>query len=222
MRIKILALLAVILPSMVQADYKDFVEVEMAGQIVEITTPPWSYAGFHHIHTEEFSASSKTPSGGEFYLTEFIPKGETFGEQGEMYGGWSRLYAIALETNVQQSAEEIMIGQLAIYYNACEEIDWQRTKAPTPSAEAFLIVCSSFKDKPDVGEFFFTCLLKMKRCSRTTITFEHLVSTRATSPQAIEETLLQMRSTISLRCCSSIIRLFLGNPRTPNILRELG
>ena len=155
MRLKVLALLAVILPNLGQAEYKNYVEVEMAGQVVEVMTPPWSYAGFHHLHTEEFYASAKTSSGGEFHLTEFIPKGESFGEQGEFYGGWTRLYAIALETDVQQSAEEIMAGQLAIYYSACEEMDWQRSNTTDASEEILLIYCAAFKDNPEVGEISF-------------------------------------------------------------------
>ena len=147
--------MAVIFPSFVQAEYRDFIEVQMSDHLVEIKTPPWSYAGFHHLHTEEFYASANTQNGGEFHLTEFIPKGETFGQQGEMYGGWSRLYAIALETGVQRSAEEAMIGQLSIYYSACEELDWQRTSPPTPSVEAFIVICTAFKDKPDTGEISF-------------------------------------------------------------------
>lgn len=155
MRILVATLLALSLPALAHAEYNDFVELEMASWKVAIQTPPWSNAGFHHIHTEKFYATAPTSNGGELHLTEFIPKGEIFGEQGEMYGGWSRLYAIALQTKVRSSAEEVMANQLWIYQNACEEMDWQRTRVSTQTVETFVTICTAFKDKPETGEISF-------------------------------------------------------------------
>lgn len=120
------------------------VPVKTFDYVSHIGAPPWTTLETMRADVEVFRNKIPNQTGGEYFIVEFIPKGET-------YESWSQLFALSAETKVDVSVEDLGEGQLSTYANACTSMDF-KIYVLEPEMAVFMVMCGSYKNRPDTGE----------------------------------------------------------------------
>lgn len=143
----LLVLSAVAGPGLAQ-DPKITMLVNLFGKTAVFAPPPWVTGAAPLEQVEMFRDQGKGPNGTDWFIMEYIPKGESFED-------WTELYAIHAETPLADTAEAYRNGQLGVYANACSQVFWQGANTTGPDEQVFMIYCPHYLDRPDLGEVAF-------------------------------------------------------------------
>ncbi|MGH1412202.1 MAG: hypothetical protein ACRBB0_01840 [Pelagimonas sp.] len=122
--------------------------VDLFGQTAQFRPPPWvNSRDLDAKQAKDFETArqnGKSANGTNFFLLEFIPKGESF-------SNWSQLYAITAETPLSGTVEAYLDGQIRTYKKACTKIGVQKLVKKRTNQVA-VILCEAYRHQPSKGE----------------------------------------------------------------------
>ncbi len=163
MRLISLAFLLAFPPGILSAQDSDQPDLVYATRLFDTVLtyapPPWVTTREEAGNVETFRNQAKTENGTDFFIMEFIPKGESFDD-------WHQLYAIYAETPLEGSLEGYRNGQIQIYLNACTDTTWQISDPMPGTATLFIIYRPSYTERPEQGE---VAIFSMMRAGKTLV-----------------------------------------------------
>ena len=127
--------------------------------VLTYAPPPWVTTREEVENVETFRNQAKTENGTDFFIMEFIPKGESFDD-------WHQLYAIYAETPLEGPVEGYRNGQIQTYLNACTDATWQISDPSPGTVTLFIIYCPSYTERPEQGE---VAIFSMMRAGKTLV-----------------------------------------------------
>ncbi|MDJ0629171.1 MAG: hypothetical protein QNJ44_13015 [Rhodobacter sp.] len=139
-------LLALLLCLATQTSAQDtgLISVQTYAHTTLFAPPPWSSAALAAQSSEVFRQQAPTQNGTDFFLLEFIPKGQSFET-------WIELYALTAETPLDGTARGYRDGMARNYQTACRDTALQPV-LDEPDRQVFVLFCTAYNGDPEVGE----------------------------------------------------------------------
>jgi len=126
--------------------------VQIFDTVAEFAPPPWIKSFESLGDSETFRNQTETANGTNAFIMEFIPKGETFED-------WGELYAILGETPLAGDVQSYRDAHIQNFANACNGVQWQGSNTTPPNTELFVVYCPSYKDRPELGEISMVVMM---------------------------------------------------------------
>ncbi|MDJ0827670.1 MAG: hypothetical protein QNJ16_19440 [Rhodobacter sp.] len=120
------------------------ISIQTYSEVTLFAPPPWSSAEHAATASEVVRNQGPTGNGTDYFILEFVPKGQSF-------EAWIELYALTAETPLEGSARDYRDGMAASYQAACRDSALQPI-LDEPARQIFLLFCTAYAGDPKVGE----------------------------------------------------------------------
>lgn len=128
--------------------------INLFGSMTIYAPPPWVKSGNPLEQIETYRDQGRFDNGIDYFMLEYVPKGDTFEE-------WSELYAVFAQIPVSGAVEDHRDQQLRIYQDACSSVNWQASNTTPEGVTLFLIYCPSYQDQAKIGEVAVFKMMRM-------------------------------------------------------------